>query len=282
MNSNHSKMSSKFLRRSNESGVALIAVLWVLLLLCSLAASAAYVARANALLTHSTLDLARADAAADAAIMQAVAELSNERAMQHPRTDGSLQTSEFRDASVGLSINEEDGRIDVNTANDDLIMAFLESQGLTSNVAETMLAALRERTSGSRGRLAVVEELRQIPEWKAQNLDCWRGALTVYSGLPGVNGRDAVAAVSRTLGWARDHHFGSRERLGIAPTGFSAESRSVVGDVLRIKATATVSNVTATHEWVGRVTGDKQKPFLTMRWERIFIPADCNLPQQVD
>jgi hypothetical protein len=282
MNSNHSKMSSKFLRRSNESGVALIAVLWVLLLLCSLAASTAYVARANALLTHSTLDLARAEAAADAAIMHSVAELSNERAVQHPRTDGSLQTSEFRDASVSLSINEEAGRIDVNTADDDLILAFLESQGLTSNVAETMLAALRERTSGGRGRLAAVEELRQIPEWNGQNLDCWKSALTVYSGLPGVNGRDAVAVVSRTLGWARDHRFGNREWLGIGPIASSAETRSVVGDVLRIKATATVSNVTATREWVGRVTGDRRKPILTMRWERIVTPSDCNLPQQVD
>jgi general secretion pathway protein K len=281
MNLNLSKMYSKFPRRSDESGIALIAVLWALLLLCTLAASGAYVARANAEVTHRALELARAEAAADAAIVLAISELSNERAVHRPATDGSKHSSELEGFRVTVSISEEAGRIDINSADDDLILAFLESQGLKDNVAETMLIAL-ERTPSRDRRIATPEELKQIPGWKPQNVDCWAAALTVYSGLPSVNDRVAAPMVSRALRWAEARHFHSRDWLRAAPNSSLADSRSVIGDVLRIRATATASEVaTATRQWVGRLTGDRQRPMLTMRWDTSAISTDC-LPEQMD
>src|SRR4051795_4159695 len=76
MNFNRSKRSSRNLR-SRKSGIALVSVLWLVLLLSGLAATVAYIARVEALLTRRAFDLARLQAAADAAIVSTIASLSD-------------------------------------------------------------------------------------------------------------------------------------------------------------------------------------------------------------
>jgi general secretion pathway protein K len=271
-------------RPNRESGIALISVLWVLLLLSTLAASSAYVARTNAVLTHRAADLARAQGAADAAIVDVVRRLSDGQVAHHPPIDGSTQAWEFEGIPVSISISDESGRIDVNAADDDLILAFLESQGLTNDASATLLAALRDRQGiGSGGRspgmdlLKAPEELRQIASWRSQEIDCWMGSFTVYSGLPGANQRNARPMVLAALQWAQDHHFRDHDWITKAPNASgSLAEQPVLGEILRIRATATLSkNMVATREWLGRLTGDRQRPTLTVRWGHGDVAGDC-------
>lgn len=288
-------MSSRSLRRRTESGVALISVLWILLLLSALAAATQYVARTNAVLTHRSLEIAQAEAAADAAIIDTVVKLSDEQVTRHLSTHNGLRTWEFASVPVSVSITQESGRLDLNAADDDLMVAFLQSQGVTKETAAVLLDALRdwqdadsiardhgaeiaqyqargEKVSPRNGRLESTDELRQIPTWAAQPLDCWLDSLTVYTGSPSVSLRDATPKAMAALRWAEEHHLGDREWIPAdrAAANASFMEPSVIGDVLRLRVRATVSeNVSVTREWVGRLTGNVREPMMTMRWDNL-------------
>jgi hypothetical protein len=92
--------------------------------------------------------------------------------------------------------------------------------------------------------------------------------LTVYAGLPAVSVPYASPMPLGALQWAQSHHMDDRD--WISETTAPSESQttgSMVGDVLRIRATAMLPNrVAATSVWVGILTGEQRKPMLTMRW----------------
>lgn len=262
-------------QRSRERGIALIAVLWALLLLSGLAGAAALMARTEAILTHRMGELAQAESASDAALVNAMAMLSDEKHSRHPPIDGQPQTWQYQGTPVTVAISNEAGRIDVNTAGDDLILAFLYSQGVSEDRATVMLGDLRSYqrvTNGPApaGTLRTIDELRRIPSWPAQAIDCWRESLTVYTGLPSVSDKYATAQVKAALQWAYVHHLGNSDWTGGGATPAPAADQSLLGEVIRIIATAAPkADIAASSEWIGRLTGDTHQPTLTMKWSRI-------------
>jgi hypothetical protein len=265
-------------RQNRELGIALVSVLWALLLLSGLAGAAAFIARTNAILTHKLGEFAQAEATADAAIVNGISRLSDEIPSRHPPIDGRAQTWEFQGVQVNVSISNEAGRIDVNTAADELILAFLYSHGVEEGRATTLLSDLRKYQNVANGpapagTLRTVEELLKIPSWTAQDLDCWRDSLTVYTGLPDVDAGDATDQVQTALRWAREHRIGNRDRIAAKVDMPALRSdRSMLGEVIRIVASVpSTPGITASSEWIGRLTGDAQQPTLTMRWARKTI-----------
>jgi hypothetical protein len=105
-------------------------------------------------------------------------------------------------------------------------------------------------------------------------------SLTVYTGLPGITVSDAPPKALAALRWAQEHHLGNRDWIAAASTATNAGvARAVLGEVLRIRASVTDSkDAGASAEWVGRLTGDRQKPILTMRWDHDVpsISSACN------
>lgn len=247
MSSSLSRKSSKTQpRKSHNSGIALVSVLWLLLLLGGLAATVAYTARVNSLIAHKSLALTRAQAAADAAIVDTINRLSDEMPSRHPSIAGDALAWEFDGIPVSVRTTAEGTRIDVNTSKDETLTAFFQSQGLSAETEESLLKDLRGWRDGQHGNLVALEELRQIPSWRQQRLDCWMESLTVYTGN--------ATVIS-------------------PPDG----NRSLVGEVFRVRATAVgPDEVTATSEWVGRLTGDFLRPALTMRWDHGASPRPLN------
>jgi DNA uptake protein ComE-like DNA-binding protein len=262
-------------RQNPERGIALISVLWVLLLLSGLAGTAAFMARTNAALTHKMGEFAQAEATADAAVVNAIGMLSDEKSSRHPPIDGRAQTIEFQGVPVTVSISNEAGRIDVNTADDDLILAFLHSQGVPDDRAIVMLSDLRkyqhvENGAAPVGTLRTVEELKKISSWSGQDLDCWTDALTIYTGLPNVSSSEAVRQVEAALNWAKDHHIGHRDWISTNSSARAPPDQSLLGEVIRIVATYSPQpDVVESAEWIGRLTGDAHQPTLTMKWSRM-------------
>ena len=292
--------------RRSDSGIALITVLWGLLLVSSLATAALFMVRTNAVLTHRALDLARARAAADAALEQMFADLADEHVERHPPVNGSVREQDFDGIQVSVRASRESGRIDLNTGDDQLILALLRSSNVDPERAEIMLDELRDwqdpdntprehgaevmtyrqrrwHTAPRNGPLETVEELRQIPSWNTVALDCLVPSITVYTGLKGVTSADAGTAVHAALQYAQDHHLGDHDWIGSSNVGQDPFGvRSVVGEVLRIQARAVVStDVTATVEWVGRLTGDRRAPTLTMRWNDVSETSRHECPLAV-
>lgn len=281
MSSKHSKTYSMS-RKSRERGIALISVLWVLLLLSGLAGAAAFMARTEAILTHKLGEFAQAESTTDAAVVNAIAMLSNEKTSRHPSINGQAQTWDFQGIPVVLAISNEAGRIDINTAEDDLILGFLNSQGITEDRATTMLSVLRKfqgvaNGPAPAGTLRTVEELKKIPSWPAPEIDCWKESLTVYSGLPSVNVTAMTEQVDAALKWAKDHHVGNKDWSSTGTTPATSLDQSLLGDVIRIVASTSPNpGITASTEWIGRLTGDAHKPTLTMRWTRAANAADVS------
>ena len=269
MNSKLSKTCSKKRRRSNtEAGIALISVLWVLLLLSALAASVSYTARTQAILVHRELEIAQTQAAADAGIIASISRLSDAQVDRHPATNGSEQPWQFASAKIGISVSKEAGRIDLNKADKDLLLAFLYSRAVEPDSAAALVDQLHDWQT-TKGALRSVDELKQIPAWKAQPLDCWADGLTVYTALPSVSPNDAGPLVLAALKVAQERHLGGRDWVmpSSSSSGLTTDG-SLLGEVLRISSEATTSeNVAATSVWVGRLTGDRGHPMLTMSWD---------------
>jgi general secretion pathway protein K len=114
-----------------ERGIALIMVLWAIALLTVIAASYAFETRTEALLSANFVDKAKAEAAAEAGVKRAIADLlqSDDSIFKSKRREESLR---FADADLRIAVVSEHGRIDLNAAPDALII----------HVAERALAAL--------------------------------------------------------------------------------------------------------------------------------------------
>jgi general secretion pathway protein K len=280
MSSRRSKTYSKN-PPNPDRGIALISVLWVLLLLSGLAGAAAFVARTDAILTHKLAEYAQAESTTDAALVNAIAMLSDERTSRHTPI-GQAQTWDFQGIPVAVVISNEAGRIDVNTADDDLVLAFLYSQGIPEDRATAMLSDLRKYehvASGPapQGTLRTIDELKKISSWATQTIDCWTDPLTVYTGLPGVNPTDATGQAAAALKWASDHQMGNGKWTGASAIPSARSNQSLLGEVLRIVASTSPNpDITARSEWIGRLTGDAHQPTLTMKWGRVANdPNSC-------
>ena len=247
---------SKQARRKRNAGIALVSVLWLVLLLSGLAATVAYVARVNALLARRSLELAEAQAAADAAIVNTISRLTAQQ-INRQQPLGVLDTWEFGSVPVTITVSAEAGRIDVNAASQQLLLAFLQAHGVSAASASDLLAQLRSRPRP----LERTEELRQIPGWQEQDLRCWLGSFTVYSGRPDVTVSDAPPGVLTALRW-----LAATGGTTAAPVTASP-ARSVLGEVVRIRVSVRVGEANTTSEWIGRLTGDLSRPMLTMRWD---------------
>jgi general secretion pathway protein D len=258
------------------------------LLLSGLAATVAYIARVEAVLTRRAFDLARAQAAADAAIVNTISKLSDEQVSRHTPL-GVSQSWEFDGLPITITVSNEAGRIDVNTASDELLLAFLQIQGLTKDAASILVAELRNRQETSPEALGhavstrdlpisidalhptlleTTEELRQIPGWREQNLNCWLDSLTVFSGRSDVAATDGTPGALSALRWMNAHRPDGSDEPVSASVQRPDSTRSVLGEVVRIRASATILDVTASSEWIGRLTGDVGRPMLTMRWDQ--------------
>jgi general secretion pathway protein K len=234
-------------------------------------------------LTRRAFDLARAQAAADAAIVNAISGLSDEQVSRHPPL-GASQSWEFDGIPITIAVSNEAGRIDVNTASDELLLAFLQSQGLTKDAASTLVNELRNPQETGHAvstrdlpnsigamhpaPLETTEELRQIPGWREQDLNCWLDSLTVFSGRSDVAATDGTPGALSALRWIKAHRPDGPDEPLSASVQRPDSTRSVLGEVVRIRASATILDVTASSEWIGRLTGDAGRPMLTMRWDQ--------------
>lgn len=281
------KYSKHLSRTSHSTGIALVSVLWLLLLLSGLAATVAYITRVDALLARRAFDLARAQAAADAAIVNTISRLSDEQAARHPPL-GVPESWEFDGIPITTTVSNEAGRIDVNTGKDELLLAFLQAEGVTEDAADKLVKELRHwqgagsesfglaakaqrppelSTTSRPSSLTTLSELNRVPGWREQKLDCWIDSLTVYSGQPDVALPDAAPGALAALRWMQAHRSDGSNVSFSAVAPRPSTDRTVLGGVVRIHASATVSGVSTTSEWIGRPTGDIAKPTLTMRWE---------------
>ena len=251
----------------NQSGIALVIVLWVIALLAVVAVSFTTATRGQANLVRNLVENAKAEALADAGLYRAIhgllspksegllgpqienlLTLSSEPAAvrrrierdlrselgktffpetEDPfvdswRTDGTVYVWPFGGGRVWVSIQDEDGKIDLNTAPDELLRGLFVSVGLDEDASAALVDAIVDfrdeddlrRLNGAEDRdyadaglpygakdapFEAVEELQQVLGMTRQIYKRVAPALTVHSGRRGIDPRVAPRAALLAL-----------------------------------------------------------------------------------
>jgi general secretion pathway protein K len=230
--------------RRRERGVALVVVMWVAILLTVIASSFIYEARTDMLVVHNTVSIARAEAAADAAVQRAVFELYRaDNAPDAWRRDGAVRDWSFAGVPIKVEIRDESGKIDINTAADPLLRGLFSSMGSSAEEVTKLIDAMLDwRDPDNLKRVDGAEE----PEYRAAGLtyrpanapfqaieelqlvlgmrpDIYRKIapyITVYSRQPGINptlaSREVLMAIPGVTAQIVDAYIARREQARAA------------------------------------------------------------------
>jgi general secretion pathway protein K len=134
------------IRAAGQRGFALLAVIWILALLVILAAGLAADTKAGVRLAHNRLGLAQARALADAGVtLGAYSMLDGTLAMQW-RADGSVHEVAYGGGHLVISLQDEDGKVDLNAAPPELIEGLFGALGIDHGAALTQ--AIVDRRTG--------------------------------------------------------------------------------------------------------------------------------------
>jgi general secretion pathway protein K len=202
-----------------ERGVALVLVIWVVTLLLVISGSFLYAMRTDARAARNAALIARGDAIAQAAVSRALYELFKPQGGPEVwKRDGAPRRWTYDGASVAIRFADESAKIDINTANNELLKGLFRSAGVGEEEAAKLLDAIldwRDQDSlkrpngaeepdyaqaGLKGRPAnhpflSTEELQLVLGMRPEVYQRIAPMITVYSRQAGVNPHLATRAV---------------------------------------------------------------------------------------
>ncbi|MEN8260488.1 MAG: hypothetical protein ABFS02_07865 [Pseudomonadota bacterium] len=202
-----------------QSGVALIMVLWVLVIMTVMAASFSLSMRREGDLVRNIKGEVEAAALADAGVYNAMLMLMLPiHSEMRWRADGSINEFNLADAIIRVQIYDEVGKIDLNVANQDLLLGALVNSGLTEAEAAQLIDAILDwrdednlvRPNGAEEEqykdsgyaygprnkpFQTLEELLLVKGITPELYRRLEHLLTVHSKQPGINARRASREV---------------------------------------------------------------------------------------
>ena len=286
---------------SSERGIALIAVLWLTVLLTVIASGFAYSMRGGALAARNTLSVAQARAAADGAVERVAFELGRPRNTPDVwLPDGRVRTWADGEIAVASTAVDEAALVDLNSAADPLLKGLLENVGgLDPDTAERVLEAILDwrdpddlrrpngaeaedyRAAGlkygpSNARFESVGELQRVLGVTPALMARIAGSLTVYSQQRGVNAataaRETLLALPGVTPDQVDSFIASRSdalanQLPV-PAFPPAQAYAASSPVWRIHVEATAPDgVTFARDAVVRPQNDPRQPMVVLLWQ---------------
>lgn len=197
------------LRRTSERGTALIAVLWIAVLLSVILAGAIAVARIEARTAHSRSESLKAHAAARSGL-ELGAQLLASGEMQSVEELATLPPISLNGYTISFSPSLESAKLDINLAGEESLQTLFEFVGMETPEAQALAARIADwrdaddlsrpngaeendyatarngETIGNRSFYSV-QELSQALEFPDSLLPCIAPALTVFGteALPG-------------------------------------------------------------------------------------------------
>lgn len=269
-------------------GFALVAVLWLLLLLSVLGGMLLRDAEGERDAAATEIALIDARLLADAGINRTILSLVNPQDPLKWRLDGTIQSLQLFGCDVDVSVESEAAKIDLNRAPRDLLAALLRSQGVApgdaGDIADRTVAwrtphaagepdpaADRYRDEGKPYRpthepFRSVEELRLVLGMTDVLQAALIPAVTVYSRSPSVDRQVAGNSVLRALEEAGDTLAAGQRSARDQGQAAGVDRAPVLGEALRITARVAVDHVTTLRSAVVRQTGDRRVPYWVLSW----------------
>lgn len=207
---------------SGNRGVALVAVLWITMLLAVIAASFASSGRTESRLARNFAENAKAEALADGAVQRAVLGLLLFDPKRGWQADGRPYRLDYGGGKVEVRITDEDAKVDLNGAPPELLAGLLRAVGVEEGDAEVLadrivdyrdpddevrplgaedpdyLTAGRERGAKD-GPFVTSEELEEVLGMPQELVERLLPLVTVYSGAEGFDPSRAQKIILRSL-----------------------------------------------------------------------------------
>lgn len=289
-----------------QRGIALILVLWLTVLLTTIAASFAFGMRHEALAARNSVEVAKVRAAADGAIERTVYELTRPRLPDAWVADGSTHSYVDGDVTLSVVATDESSKIDINTAPDALITGLLVNiGGADADTAAHLLDAMADwrdqddlkRPNGAEAPDYQAAGLKYVPAnapfetigEAARVLGMTPSifariapSVTVYSKARGVNpataSRDVLLSMPNATPDVVDAFIAARAdalaaKLPTPPFGPGAAMSSGAVSTWRIRATGSLADgVIFVREAVVRPSRDTRRPLIVLAWVQGATP----------
>jgi general secretion pathway protein K len=131
-------------RSRQQSGIALVVVLWVLVLLTIVVGVYAVLTRTETLQARFLFDVTEARYAAEAGIHRGVFEMRNPDIQTRWVPDGRAYFMEFGDAVVEIRITDESGKIDLNRVDAETLIELFLNHGVDEMDAWQLADAIED------------------------------------------------------------------------------------------------------------------------------------------
>ena len=126
----------------SQSGVALIAVLWVIAFLVTIASTVAHQSRSSLQMTKNRIETLKLKQAAESAILLSIAEKINFPGGREISLSDHVFNSNYKDINIRLSISDESGKIDLNTAPLPILTGLMLEVGVEEDQADSIANAI--------------------------------------------------------------------------------------------------------------------------------------------
>jgi general secretion pathway protein K len=294
-------------RCHGQFGIALVVVLWMLALLSVIAGSLVFATRTELLIAGNLTSLAEAQALADAGIAKAIMEMIRPKTTdpQQWKADGLPRQWNYRQATLTITIIDESGKIDINTAPVPLLTSLFlaidapDPEALADAVQDwrdgddlRSLRGAEKEDYAAAGRpygpantsFETIDELRQVLGMTEELYRRLERSITVHSYQVGVNTGVAPRQVLLALPGATpeqvDAFIEQRRALleqGLPPPPFPAAqgfSAAALGSTFSIQVeTVLRDNTRFLREAVVRLASSAQEPLTILAW-RSPVAAD--------
>ena len=268
-------------------------VLWGIGLLTMIAASMLSAGNVSYALSHTAIETAKDQAAAEAGVMRAVLGLLDPRPDRRWRVDGVEKAFNWGEVTMRIAIQDELGRIDLNQADQGLLTGLFRSVGLNASDASAVVDKIldwRDANPGRRlngakeadyraadvhqgprnGPFQSVDELQLVMGMTSELYRRVEPAITVYSGRqffdPQFAPREALLALPTMTADAVANIIAARTNqavgAGVIPTAIRLGGRAFS---IRIEIPGSTGVVV--HEAVVRLTDDARQPFWVLSWK---------------
>ncbi len=294
----------KYVSPVSQRGVALILVIWVIALMSILLGSFALIARTENLESRHLIDGVTARYAAEAGLERAIFGLREPNPQDRWIGDGRPYDFQFNDADVQISLYNESGKIDLNSADGRTLQNLFVSVGLPPDRAVAMSDAIQDwrdpddipRAQGAEakeyqaaglnygpanGPFRTLSEVQQVLGMNYALFTRIEPAITIYSGSGRPNPAFAPFAALRTLPGMTDDLTrqiiaarqqilpGQAQAAGLTLPDGTPIVVSAGGNTYTVKSRATLPNGTssvidATIRLGGVAAAGK--PYTVLRW----------------
>lgn len=276
---------------NHQNGVALLAVLWITAFLAAIASTVAHQSRTSLQMTKNRIDMLQMNQIAESAILLRIADEINSPQITSTSVSDTLLPSLPEGIRVQLSMNDESGKVDLNSAPHAILQSLLLEIGLDEDAAVSVSNSILDwrdedeftRINGAEDNeykkfgyqygskdadFERIEELQLVHGITVELFNAMQPYITVYTQDFGVNVAVASNLVRRVVSNAAVLQSELEEDDELFDDQGEGFTSLTAGYIYNIQAKATSSSgVSQQLSAIVRIErGNLYEPFTVLKW----------------